>query len=256
MERAKAKILPGAEIEAADGYLGRVDQVVLDLANGEPLYIVTQPNQAGERLLLPVSLVDWQTAPGRVLLRTSFEEARRQASMMLGSPTPVNQPPALINNNVQMPLEAAGPAPVMREAKAPVETVMTEKEMVVPLVEEKLNVAKRVNQGEVQVHKTVETVEETVNIPLTHDNVVIERMPINQPLSAPVQTRQEGDWLIIPVMEEVLVVQKQLILKEELRVHKRMVTEERQVQETVRKERVEVERFDQYPLESAGQEQV
>jgi uncharacterized protein (TIGR02271 family) len=56
-----------------------------------------------------------------------------------------------------------------------------------------------------------------------------------------VQSRQEGDWLVIPVMEEVLVVRKQLMLTEEVRVRTRRVTEEREVRETVRRERVELE---------------
>jgi hypothetical protein len=51
----------------------------------------------------------------------------------------------------------------------------------------------------------------------------------------------EGDWLVVPVMEEVLVVRKQLMLKEEVRIRRRPVTEPREVRETLRRERVELE---------------
>jgi stress response protein YsnF len=47
--------------------------------------------------------------------------------------------------------------------------------------------------------------------------------------------------MIIPVMREVLVVQKQLMLAEEIRIRKREVTEEQEVRELVRHERVELE---------------
>ncbi len=64
---------------------------------------------------------------------------------------------------------------------------------------------------------------------------------MNQPLSAPLEPRIEGDQLIIPIMKEVLVVQRQLVLVEEVRVSKRYVTEEHEVREPVRRERVELE---------------
>jgi stress response protein YsnF len=58
----------------------------------------------------------------------------------------------------------------------------------------------------------------------------------------PVPTRTEGETTIIPVMEEVLVVEKRLRLKEELHVTRRR-TEHRDPQRvTLRSERVEVER--------------
>jgi hypothetical protein len=64
---------------------------------------------------------------------------------------------------------------------------------------------------------------------------------VNRPVSAPEERRQEGDWLIIPIMEEVLVVQKQLMVTEEIRIRKQLVTEEREIRETVRRERATVE---------------
>jgi stress response protein YsnF len=53
--------------------------------------------------------------------------------------------------------------------------------------------------------------------------------------------RYEDGMLIVPVMKEVLVVHKQLVLVEEIRVGKRQVTEDQTVREVVRRERVELE---------------
>ncbi|HEV2121426.1 MAG TPA: DUF2382 domain-containing protein, partial [Chloroflexota bacterium] len=48
-------------------------------------------------------------------------------------------------------------------------------------------------------------------------------------------------WLVIPVMKEVVVVQKQLMLVEEVRIKRSQVQKDHVVRETVRRERVEIE---------------
>ena len=68
------------------------------------------------------------------------------------------------------------------------------------------------------------------------------RVPIGKEVKvAPVQ-RTEGDVLIIPVIEEVLVVEKRLVLKEELRISRRTTREDIEVPVTIRKQRAVVER--------------
>ncbi len=54
--------------------------------------------------------------------------------------------------------------------------------------------------------------------------------------------RQEGDLLIVPVVEEVLVVEKRLVLKEELHIRRRVETESVEVPVELRRQRAEVER--------------
>ena len=63
------------------------------------------------------------------------------------------------------------------------------------------------------------------------DEVAIERVPVNRIVDEAPQTRQEGDVLVIPVLEEVVTVQKRLLLKEEVRVHRKRneVTQPRRV---------------------------
>jgi uncharacterized protein (TIGR02271 family) len=117
-----------------------------------------------------------------------------------------------------------------------------DKEYRLPLVEERLSVSTRaIDLGEIDVHKTVESVEETWYEPVTHEEVQVERVPVRRNVAAPEQPREEGEWLVIPVMEEVIVVQKQLVVVEEIRIRKQLVTEQQEIRETVRRERASVE---------------
>jgi len=67
---------------------------------------------------------------------------------------------------------------------------------------------------------------------LFSEDVSIERVPVNRLVNEIPETRSEGDVMIIPVVEEVVTVQKRLLLKEEVRVHRRR-TESRQARQIV-----------------------
>jgi hypothetical protein len=56
------------------------------------------------------------------------------------------------------------------------------------------------------------------NEPLFSEEVNVERVPVNRIIAGPAQTRQEGDTTIIPVVEEVITLQKRLLLREEVRI--------------------------------------
>ena len=90
---------------------------------------------------------------------------------------------------------------------------------VIPLVEETLIVSKReVETGRVHLHKTVGERIETVDEPLLRTEANVRRVEINQFVDSPPPVRYEGDVMIIPILEEVLVVEKRLRLKEEVHV--------------------------------------
>jgi uncharacterized protein (TIGR02271 family) len=114
---------------------------------------------------------------------------------------------------------------------------------VIPVVEEEAVVGKRWVQGDhVRVRKVVHEHEQAVNETLAEEKVEIERVPVNRYIDEPLRSRQEGDTLIIPVIEETLVVEKRLLLKEEIRVTTRRT--ERPVSQpvTLRREDVVIER--------------
>ncbi|HEX8915091.1 MAG TPA: YsnF/AvaK domain-containing protein [Humisphaera sp.] len=122
----------------------------------------------------------------------------------------------------------------------------------VPVVEERIVVEKRkVASGRVSVHVEPRTERQTVDVPLTKEHIEVERVPVNRYVEAVTPPREEGDVTVIPVFEEVLVVEKRLLLKEEIRlVRRRTVDAERRVVE-VRKEEVRVDRDENPTAEPA-----
>jgi uncharacterized protein (TIGR02271 family) len=118
----------------------------------------------------------------------------------------------------------------------------------IPVVQEALQVDKRaVDTGRgVRLHKTVSEHEQRIDVPLQCDELDIEHVAIGQVVaeSALPRTRQEGDTLVVPVLEEVLVVQKQLVLKEELRITRRRTQTHASQNVVLKSEQVTAERFD------------
>jgi len=118
-----------------------------------------------------------------------------------------------------------------------------ESEVVVPIVEERLKVAtSQTDTNRIEIRKTVEEHRERVDQPLLTEEVQIERVALNRPLDEPVAVRQEGDTLVVPLLEEVLVVEKRLILREEVRITKVRQETHAPQEVTLRKEQVEVVR--------------
>jgi uncharacterized protein (TIGR02271 family) len=120
-----------------------------------------------------------------------------------------------------------------------------EEPLVVPVVAEELTVEKRqVTRGTVRIHTRVETHEEVVDEPLLHEEITVERVPVNALVEgeAPIP-HYENEVFVIPILEEVLVVQKRLLLKEEVRVTRRSTTMSKPQQVTLRREVVEIERI-------------
>ena len=115
--------------------------------------------------------------------------------------------------------------------------------LVVPIVEEQLTVGKRtVATGKVRLEKTVQEYQQALDEPLAVRTFDIERVVLNRVIDAVPEVRQEGDTTIYPLIEERLILTKELILKEELRVTKRD-TEWRDTQVvTLRREHMTVER--------------
>ena len=92
---------------------------------------------------------------------------------------------------------------------------------VIALAREELRVARRVvDRGGVRVRVSVNERDEAVDVLLREQGVEVERVPIGRVVEYPPETRQEGDTLVIPIVEEILVVERRLVLKEEVRVRR------------------------------------
>jgi len=108
--------------------------------------------------------------------------------------------------------------------------------------EEHLHASKRpVETGEVRVHKEVITEQQTMQVPVTREEVVIERRPVSGNATSSADLRP-GEEIRIPVREEKVDVHKDVVVKEEVSVGKRVVSDTEQVSGTVRKEQVKVEK--------------
>lgn len=120
----------------------------------------------------------------------------------------------------------------------------SEHEQTIPLHDEVLSVGKHtVERGRVRITTEVRERQETVEQELDSDSVEVVRVPVGRPVDAAPEPRHEGDVLIIPVVEEELVVTKRLVLREELHIRKRTTRRTERVTETLRSEEASVERL-------------
>ena len=114
---------------------------------------------------------------------------------------------------------------------------------VLQLHAEELAVERReVETGRVRVATTVRERQELIDELLTHHRVEIERVARDEAMTVVPAIREEGDTLIVPVVEEVLVIERRLMLKEEIRIRRVTTTERKQQPVTLRSEDVVVSR--------------
>jgi uncharacterized protein (TIGR02271 family) len=116
---------------------------------------------------------------------------------------------------------------------------------VIPVIEEEIQAGvEQVKTGSVRVRKTVDHVRQIVETPVVRDAVEISRIPVNRVVESLPKMRREGDLLIVPVVEEEIVVQKRLILKEEIRIRQSRTRQRVSREVTVDREHATVERLD------------
>jgi uncharacterized protein (TIGR02271 family) len=96
-----------------------------------------------------------------------------------------------------------------------------------------------VKAGEVRVRKDVVTDEKTIDVPVSREEVVVERHPVaDRPAGGSIK---EGEEIRVPLTEEEVRVEKRPVVKEEVSVGKRKVQETETVRDTVRREEARVE---------------
>jgi stress response protein YsnF len=121
-------------------------------------------------------------------------------------------------------------------------------EAVLPLVEEALRVGKRrVETGRVRVSVNTDIAEQVVRETLRSERAEVERVPIGRELAdgepAPALRQEPDGTVVLPVLEEVLVVERRLVLREEIRMRLVAVDEAVEQPVTVRRQRASVERL-------------
>ncbi|MBL4931664.1 YsnF/AvaK domain-containing protein [Clostridium paridis] len=122
------------------------------------------------------------------------------------------------------------------------------------LRQEELDVTKnKVKTGEVTLSKEVIEEEKHVDVPVMHEEVVIERKALNhEPSDAPISS---GETIHIPVSEEKVDVGKHTVVTGEVSAHKREIEDTKTINETLKKEEARIDKDGNANLASADPQQ-
>lgn len=106
----------------------------------------------------------------------------------------------------------------------------------IELREEELRVEKeRVEAGEVRLRKEVVEENRTIDVPVTREEVVVEKRSVGGRRPASGQVGEDAE-ISVPVMEEKIEVEKTPVVREEVSLKKKQVQDTRQVSDTVKRE--------------------
>lgn len=152
-------------------------------------------------------------------------------------------------------LDSALPArPVTSSGSAPVSTPMAPAvatdEEAVRLYEERLVVDKdREKTGEVAFGKHVEVETVQTSVPIERESVVIERIPGDATAVTSGADAFHDDAIRVEVYEEVPDIQKEAFVREEVKIRKEVTRENVNVEETLRREELDINTQDQLVIE-------
>ena len=203
----------GARVECRDGVLGTVQRIERD-DDGTPLHLRVREDRSSRVIIVPLGLVNEVDDGGTVWLRTTRDESQRfTPGAGRGSATERIEP-----------------------QRAP------ERERTIPLHREDLVARVEPRElGSVVVRTEVEDVPGSVEVEGEREEIEVEHIAVNEPVRTKVPPWYENGELVVPVYEERVVVSKQLVLKEKLRLRRVSVLERQTYRDTLRRERVVVE---------------
>ncbi|CAA9555937.1 MAG: hypothetical protein AVDCRST_MAG49-2922 [uncultured Thermomicrobiales bacterium] len=195
---------PGARVTTPDGPLGTLEDVIVDPATGQPAYLAVREDGAdGDRVRIGFDAVD-EAASTADEVRLAIGRSQ-QVSFGTGH---YDAADSLI--------------------------IPAREEVLVPITHEE-------EYGRVRIERRVETVPYETTVEVGRDRVEVERVAVNRQIDAMPSPRQEGDTLVVPVVEEVLVTEKRLFVREEIRITRYRETQSVPVAETLRREVVRVQ---------------
>lgn len=217
----------GWKVVARDGdTIGKVDDLLIDTTARRVRYLGVD---------LDRGLLSGRSHSGKVLIPIESVRLDRHDRVLLNS---VGSSEIMTLPTYDASSFGTGTANTLREGVG--NRLDTEHEERLTLSEEELAVGKRrVASGEVEVGKRVETQHVRESVPVTREEVTIERRPATGMSTAP--TIEEGE-IRVPLSHEEVIVEKRVVPKEELVIKKHEVQGEQVVEEDVRRERVEVNR--------------
>lgn len=255
-------ITPGALVEASDGPLGRVERVIGArrdpaaagaIAGAAPgagagaarsLLVRTPDGQALDVAVEAVSHVTPNQPAPIVHLRLSraflglAANTATQPQEQIADTEPLT-PTAPLTQTTRTAQDAAPEAPANGAISTAAGDATLGDDISVPLVEERLTATTQwAERGRAHIHKRVAYEDQRLVTPLTIEEVIVEHIaPERFDADAP----RAEDELVIPVLEERLVVRKETVVREYVRVRKQSSVKQYQVRGQVRREVVQVD---------------
>ncbi|HEX5847963.1 MAG TPA: DUF2382 domain-containing protein [Rubrobacter sp.] len=257
-----------ADYEVYDQYgqrIGPISDLFVD-DNDEPEYVGVEPGTMKDRSVLvpgevisindglrrmvvsrPITVVE--TAPSLGHDEQVTPDFERRVRLHYALP--------LANETVRPGQPGAPVAPAERSERA--EAVQTgdpdplsrvtgreDDEVTVQRVEEELLVGRREREaGSMRIRKRVRTETEHLEVPRKRVEVTVERVPVDETTASDTgitSTPQiEEEEIVVPIVEEEILIEKRPVVKEEIRIRKRVVEEVEIIEEDVRIEEVEID---------------
>lgn len=235
MSNSFAGVLPGARVRGEDGFIGTVERLEHHWAASDerPDRMIVRSDDGRWRYSIPVMFVS-RVSQGALYPIVVVGLGADDLIHYVAEEVPLEHLPT--QGAQARPRIQSGPR---EESEAAEPEEPEEPEVLrVPVAEEELVARKQpVPLGMAHVHKGVETAEAQKEVPVYHEEAVIERIPADQ-LDPHAATNPNE--VIIPVTEERLVVRREQIVTEYIRVRKALVAEPRQVVSEVRREYVTI----------------
>ena len=223
-----SKIREGAEVIGSDGdSLGKVDHVEGDMFVVRKGFFFPQDHQ------IPMSAVT-SVDDGNVYLSVTGDAA------MEGnwSAQNVTSTSGIANDVSGLTLD---PEPFAHEQDSQATHINANDELLIPVIEEDLVAGKHdVQRGEVRISKDVVEEQQTLEVPVTEEEVEVTRRRVDRDVNADDHAFEEGT-IEVPLRGEEVNVEKRTRVVEEIDVDKTAVTHNEQVTDTVRREEVTIE---------------
>lgn len=221
-------VLPGSRVRCQDGFIGTVERLDDRRARsgGNPDRMLVRSEDGHWRYSVPLMFVtNVSQGAFHSIVQVSIR-ADELTHYIVEELTPPQNP-------------EFGNAPTLADGGQLTDTRARGDEVLrMPIAHEELVIHKQpIVRGKVRVHKRVEKHEERVVLPVYHEEAIVEHISPDQYDGLPPANPNE---VIVPIIEERLVVQKQSIIREYIRVRKKLVRTEKEVRGKMRREVVEV----------------
>jgi uncharacterized protein (TIGR02271 family) len=237
----RAELRDGMKVRSSDGHgLGKI----IRLDGG--ILVIEKGFFFPKDYEVPISLVS-EVRDDEVWLSVSKEALEREGGFVageggsIGAGTMTGASTAYEAGDDRLRETAAGASPEIGTGEPRAASTETR----VPLAEEELEASKRTREGEVRVTKDVVTEHRTIDVPVTREEVHVERVPASASSGEVSGDAFQEKSVVVPVREEEVEIHKRPRVREEVRVSKTSRTVEQRADADVKREEARVERTDE-----------